>query len=103
MPHATHWFSVSTDRTVQCPACDRTFEIGPRIDHHPGSCPVCGIDCVFLNWRGRLVMMLPGRSPQVVGQLLRWMQKNLDELEYAELIVALDEVASVAECDAASR
>ena len=50
------------------------------------------MECVFLNWKGRLVQIVPSRAPDVFVAVLRFLQQRLDELEYVELLCALEEI-----------
>lgn len=64
----------------------------PLLDHHARTCPRCGVDCAFLNWKGRILQVVPIHAPAVIRRALAFAQQDLDELEYAELIVALEEL-----------
>jgi hypothetical protein len=90
------WFSLSTDRgtSLRCAECGNSFDLGgPSADHHPAVCPVCGVECVYLDWKGRIIQIVLKNAPSVLVQAIRIMQDRFDELEYVELIVALEELA----------
>lgn len=92
---AASWYAFTGEQAtmLRCAACHSHVELGgPRLDHHPGRCPRCGVECAFLNWKGRLLQLVPGNAPAVVRQTLRFVQQQFDELEYVEFIVALQEL-----------
>jgi hypothetical protein len=47
---------------------------------------------MFLSWKGRPVQIIPGAAPAALAALLRWSQHHLDELEFVEALVALEEM-----------
>jgi hypothetical protein len=90
------WFSIGQPGGTElcCAACDKEFDLGgPSADHHPRVCPVCGVECVFLNWKDRVVQIVMQSAPARLPELIRWVQEQFDELEYVELLCALEEVA----------
>jgi hypothetical protein len=93
------WFSVSRAVGIlRCPNCGGDFSLEPSADHHPRTCPNCAVETAFLNWKDRLVMIVPHNAPAPVREVLRWMQQNLDELEYVQLVCALEEISDVLCC-----
>jgi hypothetical protein len=90
------WFSFSSpgSTALRCAACGQEVDLGfPAADHHPGSCPKCGVESAFLNWKGRTVQIVPQNAPPAFAAVLRWGQQHLDELEYVEFVSALEEIA----------
>jgi hypothetical protein len=90
------WFSLSAeDGTVlRCAECGNSVDLGgPSADHHPAVCPVCGVGCVYLDWKGWIIQIVLKNAPTVLAEVIRIMQDRFDELEYVELIVALEELA----------
>lgn len=90
------WFSLSAEgcTILRCVECGKSLDLGgPSADHHPAVCPVCGVECVYLDWKGRIIQIVLKNAPPVFAQALRIMQDRFDELEYVELIVALEELA----------
>lgn len=89
------WFSFSApgETKLVCSACQQPVELEPQVDHHPCVCPRCGTESAYLNWKGRLVQVVPQDAPPAIATLLRWAQQNLGELEYVELFVAFEEIA----------
>ncbi|HEX8251235.1 MAG TPA: hypothetical protein VF599_23890 [Pyrinomonadaceae bacterium] len=63
------------------------------LDHHPGVCPICDIECAFLDWKDRKIQIVPQNSPPVLANTIRYLQMNFGELEYVELLACLDEMA----------
>jgi hypothetical protein len=93
--HKPTWFSFSSpgSTALHCAACGEEVELGPSLDHHPGCCPSCGVESAFLNWKRRLVQIVPQSAPPAFAAVLRWGQQHLDELEYVEFVCALEEIA----------
>ena len=90
------WFSLSAEKStiLRCGECGNSFDLeGPSADHHPAVCPVCGVECVYLDWKGRIIQIVLKNAPPVFAQALRIMQDRFDELEYVEFLVALEELA----------
>src|SRR5262245_6162705 len=90
------WFSLSAaGATVLCCAeCGSSFDLeAPSLDHHPRVCPICGVECVFLDSKERIVQVVFKNAPPVLAEAIRITQNRFDELEYVELVVALEELA----------
>jgi hypothetical protein len=89
------WFALSpSDSTaLRCAACANEVDLGSTADHHPRVCPACGVESAFLNWKGRTVQIVMRSAPRTLAEAIRWSQQNLDELEYAELLCAFEEIA----------
>jgi hypothetical protein len=51
------------------------------------------VESAFLNWKARVVQIVPRDAPAALVAVLRWCQQHLDELEYVELVCALEELA----------
>src|SRR5262245_63317028 len=91
-----HWFSLSADggTVLSCAECGNSFDLeAPSLDHHPRVCPVCGVECVYLNSKRRIIQIVLKNAPPVLTEAIKIMQDRFDELEYVELIVALEELA----------
>lgn len=91
----TNWFSFSLPNTqiIICANCRKEIELTPFLDHHPGICPVCNIECAYLDWKGRKVQIVSQNSPPELAKMLRYLQENFDALEYVELLVSFEEMA----------
>lgn len=90
------WYAVSAPNgtTFRCAECGNEFDLGvPGADHHPAVCPVCGAESAFLMWKGRTIQVVMKKAPCALARAIRWSQQNLDELEYVELMCALEEIA----------
>jgi hypothetical protein len=90
------WFSLSAEggTVLRCADCGRSFDLeAPDLDHHPRACRVCGVECVYLDSKNRIIQIVPKNAHPVVAEAIRIMQDRFDELEYVELIVALEELA----------
>jgi hypothetical protein len=90
------WFSLSAERgtVLRCAECGKPFDLeAPSLDHHPRICPVCGVECVYLDSKERIIQIVLKNAPPVLAEAIRIMQDRFDELEYVELMVALEELA----------
>jgi hypothetical protein len=90
------WFSLSAEggTVLRCADCGKSFDLeAPSLDHHPRVCPVCGVECVYLDSKNRIIQIVLNNAPPVLVEAIRIMQDRFDELEYVELIVALEELA----------
>jgi hypothetical protein len=90
------WFSLSAagGTVMRCAECGNSFDLGgPSADHHPAVCPVCGVECAYLDWKGRIIQLVLKNAHPVLAEAIRVMQDRFDELEYVELMVALEELA----------
>jgi hypothetical protein len=89
------WYAFNDERAtiLRCAACHSVIDIEvPGLDHHARACPRCGVACAFLYWYGRILQVVPSYAPAVIRRALRFAQEDFDELEFAELIVALEEL-----------
>ncbi|MHB1424108.1 MAG: hypothetical protein ACYC3I_13105 [Gemmataceae bacterium] len=92
------WFSLSAEggTALCCAECGNPVDLGePSADHHPAVCPICGVECVYLDWKERIIQVVLKNAPPVLAAVIKIMQNRFDELEYVELIVALEELADV--------
>src|SRR5437870_1054692 len=90
------WFSLSAEgsKVLRCAECGNSVALeAPSLDHHPRVCPVCGVECVYLDAKGRIIQVVLKNAHPVVAETIRIMQDRFDEMEYVELIVALEELA----------
>src|SRR3954452_2817064 len=97
-PQRPTWFSFSApgSTALHCAACGREVDLEiPAADHHPRSCPQCGVECAFLNWKRRIVQVVTKNAPPAFVAVLHWGQQHLDELDYVEFVCALEEMADV--------
>lgn len=90
---ANKTLSSPESSALRCAACGQEFDLGPAADHHPRYCPKCRVESAFLNWKGRIVQIVPSNALPAFVAVLRWGQQYLDELEYVEFICALEEMA----------
>src|SRR5579871_3739151 len=89
------WFSLSAEGStaLRCADCGNTFDLqGPNADHHAAVCPVCGVECVYLDWKERIIQIVLKNAPPVLATAIGLLQDRFDESEYVELIVALEEL-----------
>lgn len=90
------WFSIGSKGGLifRCADCENEFDLKfPFLDHHPGCCPVCGVECAFLDWRGKKIQIVIPNAPPKISEMIGWIQENLDELEYVELMADLETIA----------
>lgn len=89
------WFAFSDDGTnaLRCASCGEMVDLGePTADHHLRLCPACRVGCVFLNWKERTVQIVISTAPSQLRRAIEWAQRDLDELDYVELLCALEEL-----------
>jgi hypothetical protein len=92
----TDWLACTgPDGTViRCAVCHNEIDLQVAVaDHHPRVCPACGVDCAFLPWKKQTIQVVMGRAPGPLAGVIRWAQKHLDELEFVELVCAIEEIA----------
>lgn len=90
------WFALANEgtTTLRCAECDQWIDLEePQLDHHPRICPKCLAECVYLNWKGRTLQIVLSKAPAVLVRAIRLAQQNFDELEFTELLVALEQLA----------
>ncbi len=90
------WFAWGPEGTpgLRCAVCRTAIDLGSAsADHHPRVCPACGVACVFVDWKGRLLQIVTDRAPRALAEGICWAQERLDELDYVELLCALEEIA----------
>ena len=91
----SNWFSFSEPQgeILVCASCRESFEwYNPSLEMHPLFCPICKIECTFLDWRGRVVQLIPQNAPEVFARFLQCLQANFDELDYVELLACFEEM-----------
>lgn len=74
-----------------CCRCEKRVESILFSDHRGGICPHCGTTCVFLRW-DRWTQIVPADAPHAVKAFIEWSQRELDELDFMDLMVFLDDV-----------
>ena len=90
------WCSLSeAEGTVlACAECGNPFDLEVSdLDHHSSVCPVCGVECVYFDSKRRIIQIVLKNAPPVLAEVIRIIQDRFDELEYVELLVALEELA----------
>jgi hypothetical protein len=86
-------FTAEGDTVLRCAECDKCIDREvPSVDHHSRVCPNCGVECVYLNWKGRMLQIVLKNAPPVFVQAIRLAQRHFDELEYVELVSALEQL-----------
>jgi hypothetical protein len=89
------WYAITEEGhfALRCAECHASVDLeGPALDHHPGICPHCGVECVYLSWKGRIVQIVLQKAPPAIVQVIRFAQQHFDELEYVELVAALEQL-----------
>jgi hypothetical protein len=93
-----HAISAPNERALRCASCGGEFDAGALLgDHHPRVCPVCGVECLVLDWKRLCVQIVVNDAPPVLTRAIRWAQKELDELEFTELLCTLEDLAEAAQ------
>lgn len=54
---------------------------------------MCGVECVYLDPKDRTIQFVLKNAPPVLAKAIRLFQEQFDELEYVELLVAIEELA----------
>jgi hypothetical protein len=89
------WFSVSAQAStvLRCCVCHNEVDLQfPSLDHHPSSCPACGVESVFVTWKDVLIQVVPQEAPAEMCRAVRSAQVNLDELEFISLVAGLTQI-----------
>jgi hypothetical protein len=89
------WFAASKpgSTTLQCCFCQNQIDLKyPTMDHHPACCPACGVECLFVSWRGIMVQVVPAKAPPELAKAILWAQANLDEVEFIALCSSIEEI-----------
>jgi len=89
------WYAFTDEgaTVLHCAECDNCIDLEvPRPDHHPRVCPKCEVECVYLNWKGRMLQIVMKNAPPALAQAIRLAQQHFDELEYVEFVSALEQV-----------
>ncbi len=75
--------------------CDNQFVGLETLDHHSGICPSCNIECIWFSFKeGKTLQIIPKYAPKEFLSFIEWSQRELDELEFLELIVSFEEIAN---------
>lgn len=90
----SNWFSISSkNKLITCADCNNEFDLkDPFLDHHPSGCPICKVECAYLDWKNRKIQIIMQNAPPTIFEFIRWMQKHLDELEYVELFSTFESI-----------
>jgi hypothetical protein len=95
-PQPDRWFALGAEgeAALRCAACGTRIHLeAPSLDHHPRVCPACGAECIFVSLKGRLAQVVLAKAPPALAEVIRFAQQRLDELDFVELLVALEELA----------
>ena len=89
----SNWFTVGDEKGFNCCNCNEFIVLsGGGLDHHPSCCPECGVACLILEWNKWLQVVVKD-APLQFQSFVCWAQKELDELEFIELLSNLEEIA----------
>ena len=89
------WFSVggANAMSVRCASCSYLIKFeSPSIDHHSAICPACRVECTYISWRDCLIQIVMPNAPESLRKTIRLLQDHLDELEFIEVIMSLEEL-----------
>ena len=89
------WYAVNHAKgnVFVCASCRNSIDLEfASIDHNPRVCPACGIECLFWSAGNSNIQILPALAPPALRSAIEWAQTNLDELEFIELWVAIEEL-----------
>ncbi|NVK53819.1 MAG: hypothetical protein HWD85_12860 [Flavobacteriaceae bacterium] len=89
-----NWYKINNHDKNICGNCEVEFEGLQTLDHHSTRCPNCNIESIWFYFeRGRTLQIIPENAPKEFLAFIKWSQKELDELEFLELIVSFEEIA----------
>ena len=91
----SNWFSISKsgETHLNCINCKSKINVEIKyLDHHPAICPHCNVKCTYLDWKNRKIQIIPANAPPEFQIFIKWMQEDLDELEYVGLMVCFEEI-----------
>lgn len=88
------WYSLGTYENIKCSNCSVQQNNVQALDHHSMVCPKCQIKCIWYDLgKGKVLQVIPSLAPVEFRKFIQWSQKELDELEFTELIVSFEELA----------
>ena len=88
-----NWYSLGNYERTECTNCSKEQSNIASLDHHPMICPNCQIECIWYDLgSGRTIQIVPSLAPIEFRLFIKWSQKELDELEFLELIMAFEEL-----------
>ncbi|MEK8019923.1 MAG: hypothetical protein VSS75_023880 [Candidatus Parabeggiatoa sp.] len=90
-----NWFSYCSleHSVIRCAACQFNIPVEMvSLDHHPRWCPSCHAECFLFVLDDRYLQIIIEKAPLDVQKAIRWAQKNLDEIEFVNLIASLEDI-----------
>ena len=88
-----NWYNLGTYEQIKCSNCNKKQHDIQTMDYHPMICPECQIECIWFDLGNEKVLqIIPSFAPKEFRMFIQWSQKELDELEFIELIVAFEEL-----------
>ncbi len=93
-----NWFSYCSleHSVIRCAACKFNIPVEVvSLDHHPRWCPSCHAECFLFALDDGYLQIIIEQAPLEVQKAIRWAQKNLDEIEFVNLISSLGEIFQI--------
>ena len=90
------WFSrtATGEEPLRCARCNGEFAVDPpSIDHHPSTCPKCGVECLLFSFPRSHLQIVVGDAPKELAAVIRWTQEHFDELDFLVLVTAIRQIA----------
>jgi hypothetical protein len=91
-----NWYNLGTYKEIKCRNCGKEQHDVQAMDHHSTTCPSCKIECIWYDMgEGKVLQVIPSLASLEFRMFIEWSQKELDELEFLELIVTFEELGKV--------
>ncbi|WP_420571671.1 hypothetical protein [Kordia sp.] len=88
------WYTISNRYKNLCGNCKFESKGLQNLDHHNSICPNCNIECIWFSFeKDKTLQIIPKYAPEQFQKFISWSQNELDELEFLELIVNIEELA----------
>ena len=85
------WYSIGNYNQIECGNCNKIQGNVVSMDHHSGECPDCKIECIWYDLgNGKGIQIISSNAPIEIQSFIKWSQKELDELEFLNLIIAFE-------------
>jgi hydrogenase maturation factor HypF (carbamoyltransferase family) len=87
------WYSVGSYNEIMCSNCKFIHANLHDMDHHARICPNCNIECIWFDLGNeKAIQIIPNFAPAEFKRFIEWAQKELDELEFVNLLVLFEEL-----------
>lgn len=88
-----NWYKIGISEINTCGNCESEFRGLADLDHHSSVCPNCEIECIWYYIdKEKSLQIIPKYAPSEVKMFIDWAQKELDEIEFIELISSFESI-----------